>query len=327
LASQAGTRPVKKKSVVVGIPAYNEEKYISKVILKASKHCDEVVVVDDGSQDMTAEIALKMGAKVITHSRNMGKGEAMRTLFKYAKDSKADVLVTIDGDGQHDADEIPKLVEIIRSGADVAVGSRFLNRRTQESVPGYRALGNKILNSFTLSEKSAGISDTQCGFRAYKASKLDALMPSEMGMGVDSEILMKAKENNLVVKETSVAVAYGEDTSTYNPVFHTLDVVASTLKLMSIRHPLMFYGLPGGCLFVAGTTVGSYAAVEYLTQRYVSFVLSFLSITLIVSGLLSMFTGLILFTLTTMLRNHVMTDKLIKELNSPASNLDNATDP
>lgn len=292
--------------IIVGIPAYNEEKHIANVVKEAKKYCDRVVVVDDGSKDHTSELASQAGAEVLVHLRNMGKGQSLRDLFLYAAEIGADILVTMDGDEQHDPAEIPSLVNAIVGGADIASGSRFLKQEVNTSMPTYRRFGNSMLNSLTISN-ALGLTDTQCGFRAYRASVLRSILPSEMGMGADTEILAKAAEHRLKIVEVPVSVRYGDDTSTYNPVFHTLDVLASALKHYSLRHPLIFYGVPGFALLVAGLTTGFYAATEYVTTHYLSVVLSLLSATLLLTGLISISTGLILFTIITAVRTNTLT--------------------
>lgn len=131
--------------IVVGIPAYNEEKTIAPVLLEAEKHSDVVLVCDDGSRDRTGEIASRLGARVLRHERNMGYGESIRTLLREARSLRADVFVTLDGDGQHDPSEIPVLVEgLMSEGADIAIGSRFL--RGDDSTPGWRRFGIRLIN-------------------------------------------------------------------------------------------------------------------------------------------------------------------------------------
>lgn len=102
--------------IVVGIPAYNEEKTIAKVVVQAKRCADQVVVCDDGSTDMTGEIAEGLGAKVIRHSKNLGYGVAIQSLFGKARELGADVMVTLDGDGQHDPSDIPVLIEPVLEG-------------------------------------------------------------------------------------------------------------------------------------------------------------------------------------------------------------------
>ncbi len=124
--------------VVVGIPAFNEEKTIAKVVLSAQKNADIVVVCDDGSSDMTGEIAKGLGAVVLRHEKNLGYGAALQSLFKKARELDADVLVTFDGDGQHDSAEIPRIVKPIEDGvAEVVLGSRFLDKNGTAQMPAY----------------------------------------------------------------------------------------------------------------------------------------------------------------------------------------------
>jgi glycosyltransferase involved in cell wall biosynthesis len=155
----------KKPYVVACIPSYNEEKTIAKVLVKTKKHVDKVIVCDDGSTDMTAEIAEALGAEVIKHERNMGKGGAIRSLFKKTREEVADIVVTLDADGQHDPDGIPVLIKIMaETNADVVIGSMFLSEETIRKVPTSRRIGNKILNMVT---SVNNFTDTQSGFRVY----------------------------------------------------------------------------------------------------------------------------------------------------------------
>ena len=122
--------------MVVGIPAFNEEKTIARVVLEARKYADIVVVCDDGSSDLTGEIAENLGAVVIHHEHNCGYGAAMQSLFKKARELKADVLVTLDSDGQHNPAEIPRLVKPIEDGdAEVVLGSRFVDKAGTLTCP------------------------------------------------------------------------------------------------------------------------------------------------------------------------------------------------
>jgi glycosyltransferase involved in cell wall biosynthesis len=284
---------------IAAIPALNAEKTIAAVVIGCQKYVDEVVVCDDGSTDMTGEIAAKLGAKVLKHERNEGKGEALRTLFVEARRLGADAMVTLDADGQHYPSDIPHVLDAL-SRADIAIGSRFLGNSRE--VPGRRRAVNRILNAMTLD----GITDTQSGFRAYGRKAIETITPSEKGMGVDSEILIQAQKAGLTFVEVPVSVSYaGEKTSTTNPIFHTLDVVFSLIKLTSIRHPLLFYGVPGLLIVVAGVyysiiTVLQVAQAPLLTS--VSLVHGLVALSLLLIGLLILFTGVILFTLITVVR-------------------------
>ena len=131
--------------VVVMIPAYNEEKTIAKVVLLAQKQVDMVVVCDDGSKDLTADIAERLGVTVIRHDKNSGYGAAIQSLFRKAMEMNADVMVTLDADGQHDPREIPQLTEpILDDKADVALGSRFLGKKSD--APGINRKAPSFFN-------------------------------------------------------------------------------------------------------------------------------------------------------------------------------------
>jgi glycosyltransferase involved in cell wall biosynthesis len=188
---------------------------------------------------------------VVRHKRNLGKGAAFRTLFAKAREIGADITVTLDADGQHDPREIPRLVQAMHtSGADIVVGSRFMKENdANNGVPPYRALGNRILSMLT----DRHVSDTQSGFRAYSKAAIYHLRPTENGMGVDSEILMKAKENGLKTIEIPINVSYNViKPSKHNFLLQTAQVVLSIARHNSTRRPLLFYGLPGlGAVVVA----------------------------------------------------------------------------
>ena len=174
----------------------------------------------------------------------MGYEAAIGSLFRRAREVGADVMVTLDADGQHDPDYIPRLIEpVMRDEADIVIGSRFL--ADEADIPDYRRIGIRIINWVT-GRGSNKISDTQSGFRAYSRKAVEAILPTEMGMGVSREILLKAEERGLRIKEVPLKIIYDvERPSKINPVTHGLDVIFSTIKHLSVRHPLMFYGIPG----------------------------------------------------------------------------------
>lgn len=286
---------------VVCIPAFNEEKTIGKVVVRALPYVDQVLVCDDGSGDMTAAIAEKLGAKVIRHEQNMGKGEAFRSLFSACRDMGADVMITLDGDDQHDPADIPKLIDPLAKGyADIVIGSRF--HADNKGIPSYRKVGNRLLNAVTIS----GVSDTQSGFRAYNRKAIEELRPSESGMGVDSEILMDASRQGLKVIEVPVSVKYGiGKTSTHNPIYHTVDVLTSAIKLTSIRHPMTFYGIPGLVITLVGVYFVIHAYLIFLAQQVLSNIVltyALIGFSVGIFGLFTFFTGIILFTISTVVR-------------------------
>ena len=290
---------------VVAIPAFNEERTIAKVIIRALKHADKVVVVDDGSRDDTGLISESLGAVVVKHGKNLGKGAALRDCFEWAKRSGADILVTIDADGQHDASQIPELVTTLRtSGADVVIGSRSSR---PIDMPRIRWFGERALDLATHVRVGDRVVDAQSGFRAYSRRAIESLVAAEHGMGVDSETIMRAHHVGLKIIEVPIKTSYaGLDTSSNNPMIHGLNVVFSIVKFISIRHPLTFYGGFGAAALLISILFGLMTIQYYQQWGRVVTNLALVSIAAGALGFLSLFTGIILFTLITVAReeNH-----------------------
>jgi glycosyltransferase involved in cell wall biosynthesis len=289
--------------VVIGIPAYNEEKNIASIILKLKKITEDIIVCDDGSNDLTADIVTKMGAVLITHPKNLGYGAAIRSIFLKSKELNADILVTFDADGQHRIEDINKVMEpLINEEADIVIGSRFLDSEGQKEIPTYRKFGIKAITALTTTSIKENISDSQSGFRAYSKKVLQEIMPSEFGMGVSTEILIKSSKKKFRIKEVPIIVLYEGDTSTQNPVSHGFSVVLSTIKFISIEHPLKFYGIPGigflgiGLFFIIWTLQVFTETREIITN------ISLIGIGSIIVATVLMMTAILLFTLVNVVR-------------------------
>ncbi len=291
-----------KPLVVACLPAFNEERSIGRIVLQAERHVDRVLVCDDGSQDMTAEIAQRLGADVLRHERNLGYGVALRTLFRRALEMGADVVVTLDADGQHSPGDIPTVTKPILDGeAHLCIGSRFLG--SEADIPGYRKRGIRFLTRVTSAATGFELTDAQSGFRAYSRKALRSIVPSEQGMGAGAEILQKAAQSGLRVTEAPISIRYGAgDTSTHQPVYHGLDVLGSTLKHLSIRHPLLFYGVPATVFIAVGVAFGFWALQIYAATAQLVTNLTLISLTSLIIGLILGTTAVILFTLVTVLR-------------------------
>ena len=248
-----------KPFVVVGIPAFNEEHSIASVVLSAKKFADAVIVCDDGSSDLTGEIALQLGAEVVRHESNMGYGASIRTLFARARDFAADVLVTLDADGQHDPSEIPAVVKpIVEGEADVVIGSRFVDGNGHKEMPSYRRFGAKLITGLVNGSAKTGTSDSQSGFRAYSREAIERLSVNETGMGASVEILLDAGKNNLKVCEVATSCKYRNGdvaTSTKNPVRHGVGVVMAFVRLVVEESPLQTLGIPGLLFLFLGIVV------------------------------------------------------------------------
>ena len=184
------------------IPAFNEEKNISDLVNDVSKYVDSVIVCDDGSTDDTVNEAKKSGAFVISNNKNLGKGAALKSLFNFARHSNADVIITIDGDGQFLPEEIPKLTKDIEdSKSDIVIGYRF---ETEKDMPSYRKIGNKVLDELSKTASNLNLRDTQSGFRAYSKKAIEKINFKSNGFVADSEILIDASTKDLTISEQHV---------------------------------------------------------------------------------------------------------------------------
>jgi len=247
--------------IIIGIPAYNEAKNIATIILKLKRITDSIIVCDDGSSDLTAEISKNNGAVVVSHKQNQGYGSAIKTIFLKAKELEADMLITFDADGQHRVEDIEKIILPIKNDqADIVIGSRFLEN--SNDTPRYRKLGINIITKVANSTINEKLTDSQSGFRAYKKEVLDNIILTEPGMGVSTEILIKASEKKFRITEIPIKILYDGNTSTHNPVSHGTSVLISTIKFTSIKHPLKFYGIPSFVLIGIGI-IFTYFSVEY----------------------------------------------------------------
>jgi glycosyltransferase involved in cell wall biosynthesis len=249
----------------VGIPAFNEEKNIAVLIIQLKKIVDEIIVCNDGSTDLTSKIAEELGVTVINHEKNLGYGAAIRSIFLKSKNLDGDILVTIDADGQHRIDDINKIINPIIDGkSDLVIGSRFLDE-SEDEVPQYRKVGIKVITKITNTTMKKQLTDSQSGFRAYSRKVLNELNLSELGMGISTEILIKASTKNFRISEVPIKIIYDGDTSTHNPISHGSSVLLSTIKFTSIEHPLKFYGIPSMIFFAIGLFF-IYFSVEYYTE-------------------------------------------------------------
>ena len=287
--------------ITVGIPAYNEEKNIAKIIVKLKKTVDQILVCDDGSTDSTCAIAESLGVTVIKHQKNSGYGMAIRSIFLKAREINADVLVTIDADGQHKVEDINKIIKPIVDGqADISIGSRFLTE--DDNTPSYRKLGVKIITKVTNSSLSEKVTDAQSGFRAYNNKVLQSLTPSDSGMGISTEILIKSSNLGLKIAEVPTVIQYEGDTSTQNPVSHGTEVLMSTLKYISIERPLRFYGIPSLIFFVIGLTFTFFSIQYYAEIGRLNPNITLVAVGTLLIGVILIVTAILLYSLVSVVR-------------------------
>ena len=251
--------------VTIGIPAFNEEKNIAKMIVKLKKIYDEIIVCNDGSTDLTGEIAENLGVIVINHKQNLGYGAGINSIIKKSKEIDTDILVTFDADGQHKVEDVKKVIEPIKNGdADLVIGSRFLSK-TKEKIPEYRKIGINIITKVTNAGLKKKITDSQSGFRAYSKDLISKLDISDMGMGISTEILIKTNSLGFRITEIPITILYEGKTSTQNPISHGTSVLFSTIKYTSIEHPLKFYGIPSLIFFVIGLSF-TFLSIDYYME-------------------------------------------------------------
>ncbi len=288
--------------VVIGIPAFNEERCIAKVVLDAQKFAHIVLVCDDGSSDLTARIAERLGADVVKHDKNMGYGSALQSLFKRARELGADILVTIDADGQHNANEIPRLIKPLEEhAADVVLGSRFIDDEGTADMPLYRKVGIKVITKLVNGSTKTGVSDAQSGFRAYNKHALDCVLMSETGMSASIEVLRAINSNGLKTLEVPITCKYadslGEKTSTENPIKHGVSLVMSIVRLIVEERPLVALGIPSIICLFTGLFFGVWMLQIYTITHTIVTNIALASLAFIIIGFFMLSTSITLYSI------------------------------
>lgn len=286
---------IRHPRIVIALPALNEARSIGTLVLKARQYGDEVIVLDDGSTDGTADVARLAGAAVIRHPENRGKGAAIQTIFREAAKNPPDVLVLLDADYQHDPDQIPDLIQPVLDGGDIVIGSR---QGVKDSIPFYRRIGQKVLLVGTRTLSQTQVTDSESGYRAFSRKAVEQLDLRETGFAVETEMIMLAADKGLSIAEVPITVTYGGDTSTLNPVRHGLGVLGKIVVMISERRPLFFFGLLGLVMLAAGLVFSVRTVQLFNANSILPVGTLMLGAVLLIIGILSVFTGLILNALT-----------------------------
>jgi glycosyltransferase involved in cell wall biosynthesis len=286
------TVELEERKIVVLIPAYNEERSIGSVVLKARKFADVVLVIDDGSSDMTAEIARDAGAEVVCHPENRGKGTALNTGFQEVRRFPADAIVLMDGDGQHLPEELPILAAPILNGeADIVVGTRYLEKTSD--VPVHRVYGHQVFNFITSQASGVNLSDSQNGFRAFSPYAASLISLKSNGFSVESEMQFIAHDHKLRVMEMPITILYHEKPK--RPVMsHGWMVLNGILHMIGQYRPLLFFGVSGMVVLFMGMGWGIWVVDIYNESRELAVGYALISVLLVIVGMLALFTGITL---------------------------------
>jgi len=301
--------PVEESTTLLaGIPAYNEESIIRSVIEETSQYVDQIIVVDDGSDDDTAAEAKRAGALVVEHETNRGYGAALQTIFEHAEFAGVDHLVILDGDGQHEPADIPKMIDAQDSdGAHLIIGSRFVEDG-ETNAPLYRRLGLFLINtltnlSFGIIRPRSWIKDTQSGFRLYSREAVGNLTEDPNisdGMSASTDILHHAHRKDYQIREVGASVDYDIDaTSTRHPVSHGMRLLKNILRTAETDRPITVLGIPGFVCWFAGLWFAYWTITEYISTETFSLGLGIVSGFLSLTGVLTCFTAIILHALST----------------------------
>ena len=224
--------------IIAVIPCFNEEHFIGDVVFETIKYVDKVIVIDDGSKDDTARIAREAGAEVISHPSCWGAGAATRTGFEAALKSGADIVVTLDGDSQHDPSEIPLLLRpLLQDDADLVIGSRFIKHKT--NIPAYRELGVDFITWMYNLGTNVKVTDSQSGFRAHSRKLLGSVDIKHDDFSFSVEVLVKARKRGFRIAEVPISCLYHDQGSTLNPVSHGISVV---IAVVGIRLSNVLFG-------------------------------------------------------------------------------------
>jgi glycosyltransferase involved in cell wall biosynthesis len=303
------------------IPCFNEEATIGSIVLKSRQYVDEVLVIDDGSSDQTIKIAREAGATVLSHKTNLGKAAVIKTGFQYALDNDFENVITLDGDGQHNADEIPNvlgklLIDENDEKVDISIGIRY-GKNTE--MPKWRRVGKRVLDYTTSFGNNGFLTDSQSGFRAFNKKAITGITPRLKGKGfsTESEQLMIASQLGLNIANTNISckyksIGYSNTTSTKNPTSHGFGVLGYIIWLVAEKRPLLFIGVPGFVLIIAGVLMGILTLQWY--NRLGIFPISYALITgvILMLGSLALFMGILLNTIPHIIKRTISFSSIVR---------------
>ncbi len=273
------------------IPAYNEEATIGQVVTQAKRYLDEVIVISDGSSDGTFEAAAAAGAHAIQHVKNKGKGLSLKLGCNKAREFTPDIIIFLDGDGQHTPDDIPKFIrKLIADKLDIVIGSRFLDSKCK--VPRYRRFGQKCLDFLTNIAAKSACSDTQSGFRAFSWQAIEKLEFKQHGIDIESGILIEAKNHNLRIGEVPISARYDIGKHSYQPFQHGLKVMLLVIRLLFSHYRVLLLSIIGFILLACGLLGMVQILQIYFATQALTLGLALLTTFTTITGIFSLGIGL-----------------------------------
>lgn len=299
----------KERGVLISvvIPAYNEAANIERIINDVRQYTDLIIVIDDGSADDTGGLAKSLGATVVRHTRNKGKGFALKTGLIESLNHNPDIIVTIDADGQHDPSEIPRLVEpILRGECDIVVGSRFLEGMVNE-VPSLRAFGLSMIHLTSKLLIRSSVRDNQSGFRAYGKKVFDLISQyGSSGFGAETEQLAIAESHGFKIIEVPVSIRYIglKNTSKLNPFIHGSTIMSTIVRIAARRKPLHIIGIPGLVFVCAALITMTELLLLFNETRYFSVPLAIITLGFFLVGLVLVLMAMVFQELKSIRQSH-----------------------
>ena len=285
--------------ILVIVPAYNEERFIGSVVLKIKRHPVDVLVVDDGSTDNTAEIARAAGAMVFQSECNQGKGAALNVGFQQARHYHPDAVAMIDADGQHLPEELPRLLAcILLDQADICIGSRYIDDTS--NTPKRRRLGHKLINLATSVPSGIYVTDSQSGFRAFSPRAIELIQFHSVDFSVESEMQFLAHEHVLRVVEVPITIRY-TDAAKRPALKQGRIVLNGILRLVGQYRPLMYFGVPGAVALLGSIVMGFVVVQRYASTQQLAVGYAMITVLLAISGLLMLSTGITLHSVRALL--------------------------
>ncbi len=289
--------------VCVVIPAFNEARFIGSVVLGLKRRPVDILVVDDGSSDDTAEIARAAGAEVLRLPANQGKGAALNAGLSHIRQTAPDAIVIIDADGQHLPDELERVVQPILAGqADIVIGSRYLDGTS--NTPSHRKAGHKVMNFLTGAFSGVKASDSQSGYRAFSPRAYQALTFTSSDFSVESEMQFLASQHNLRMIDVPVTIQY-LDKEKRSPWRQGATVLTGILRLTAQYRPLLYFSMPGLVSLLAGLIWGLIVIERYRIYGQLAIGYAMICVLLCLIGLSLFSTGITLHSIRALFQEHL----------------------